>query len=119
MPTEHITTDDIDPAAVADGEEVYQDHGIEHPILLDNCVFDVAITGEEEFAIDTRELVTPTAEEQAAETMDENDAKLQVLLETTAESEEFSFEAGGRSGLSLFQRTATLRLRRTRKPFIR
>jgi|GEM_PF-867644 len=98
VPTEHITTADLDPAAVAEAEEICAEYGVQDPILMDNCVFDVAITGDERFAIDTIELITPKAEEQAAETMDENDAKLQVVLETTAENRTFDFSGTGAIG---------------------
>ncbi len=98
VPTEHITTADLDPAAVAEAEEICAEYGVQDPILMDNCVFDVAITGDERFAIDTIELITPKAKEQAAETMDENDAKLQVVLETTAENRTFDFGGTGAIG---------------------
>lgn len=99
IPTQHITTSDLDPAAVANAEEVCADYRIENPILMDNCVFDVAITGDERFARDTIELITPTAEDQVDEWMDDTDSKIQVILDAAPAGErEFTFSGSGDIG---------------------
>ncbi len=96
IPTQHITTDDLDPAAVAEAEEICADYGVEDPILMDNCVFDVAITGDERFADDTIELITPTAEDQVDDWMSDDESKIQITVDSDPKTdEEFSFVASG------------------------
>ena len=101
VPTQHITTEDLDPQAVADAEEVCASYGVKDPILMDNCVFDVAITGDERFAEDTIELITPKAKEQVDDWMADDESKIQISVESDPKTdEEFSFSTTG--GLESF-----------------
>jgi len=99
VPTAQVTTADMDPNAVSEAESVCTDFGIEDPILLDNCIFDIAQTGDERFAIDTRELITPVANEQVKDYLSDTDTKIQISLDAAPSgAEEFSFSGSGEIG---------------------
>ncbi len=99
VPAIHITTEDLDPEAVQEAAEICKSHGIADPILIDNCIFDVVVTGEELFAEDTSELITPGAIGQVDEWMDHDDSKLQIVLDVTnGDRQEFSFTGSGDIG---------------------
>jgi len=99
IPSQQVTTADMDPNAVSEAKSVCQDFGIKDPILLDNCIFDIAQTGDERFAIDTRELITPVANEQVKDYLSDTDTKIQISLDAApAGGEEFTFSGSGELG---------------------
>ncbi|WP_340104876.1 BspA family leucine-rich repeat surface protein [Rhodohalobacter sp. 8-1] len=99
IPSEQITTDDMDPNAVSEAMSVCEEFGITDPILLDNCTFDIAQTGDERFAIDTRELITPVAKEQVSEFLGDTDSKIQIILDAAPSGgEQFTFSGSGEIG---------------------
>lgn len=51
FPPEVISLDDLDPAAVAAARQICATVGIVHPSVADGCAFDVALTGDDEWAL--------------------------------------------------------------------
>ncbi|MBL8774947.1 MAG: hypothetical protein JNK12_03410 [Acidimicrobiales bacterium] len=44
-----VTPDDLDPAAVEEATQACQDAGVDDPLAVETCVYDVAATGNEDF----------------------------------------------------------------------
>jgi hypothetical protein len=49
VPREEVTIDDLDPAARTRAEERCREAGVIEPVALEQCVFDVGLTGDEVF----------------------------------------------------------------------
>ena len=99
IPNEHVTTEQLDHDEVQNAEVICRDSGVEDPTLLDNCIFDVVMSGDNRYAEDAASIITPSAKEHANEILDENDSKLQILLDVNhADGRDFSFSGTGEIG---------------------
>lgn len=84
IPSEQLTVDDLDPNDAQEAKEICEAAGVDDPVLLNNCIFDISLSGDTSFADDATRLTAPRAKEQVDDWLDENESKLQVDLDVPA-----------------------------------
>lgn len=98
MPRQHLTVDDFDAQVRQSAEELCASRGISNPILLNNCVFDVVLSGEQGFANDVTRLITPRPDRQVTDFLAADESRIQLTLRTLeAEGQPFQFNVTGQS----------------------
>lgn len=98
IPSQQVTTDDLDPSAVQDAEAACQDRGVTDPALLENCVFDLVMSGNSTFVEDAAQLIGQP-ESQMRDLVGANEAKIQIVLRTRpADGRDFTFRASDAIG---------------------
>ena len=99
IPTRIITTADLDPAEVENAKAICQENHVYDPTLLDNCVFDIVMSGDIRYAEDAAILILPQAEKQIQEWLSDDESKIQIILHADpADGHEFSFSGTGEIG---------------------
>ena len=84
IPAQRVTTSDLDEASKDEARKVCEDRGITNPAILDNCIFDLVLSGDERFADDAASLVSVSPDEQMQVFLADNESKIQIDLNTAA-----------------------------------
>ncbi|MDI6402645.1 SusE domain-containing protein, partial [Balneolaceae bacterium ANBcel3] len=94
IPANIFTTNDLDPSTRQEAQTVCENRGISNPILLDNCIFDVALSGDHRFAYDAASLITSASDEQMSDFLADDEGKIQIdLLASGTASSSFEFQS--------------------------
>jgi VWD domain-containing protein len=98
FPDEEVTVDGLDPAKRAEAEEICRETGVTARTVLADCVLDVAVTGQPDFAVasaDT-ELVVPLEHPITAPTV----AKDTLVVDRAGDADRLTF--AGTAGQEVF-----------------
>ncbi len=93
MPDEQKTIESLESHEREAAETVCRDQGINHPTLLNNCIFDVAFSGEPGFAFDSSRLIVQAPQREPEPLLAAHEGRIQITLRTAkAEGIPFSFQ---------------------------
>ena len=98
MPRQRVTVNDFEATTRQSAEALCATRGITDPILLNNCVFDVVLSGDTGFARDAARLITPRPKRQVTDFLAADESRIQVTLRALeAEGQSFQFNVTGQT----------------------